>query len=474
MTRCLRLALAALAAGQLAAPGFAQEEGAPDPAIAAEVAGPPPQPAPAVSIDDAYAREFAFLEAQRRELTRRIEQTRIRNAEARASLQTDVDRAQNTVLALDQRLTRLNEQVTQSQEQIALNAENREILAATYQQAGATLEQEGISALDEEPFLSSDDAERVQILFEEGLVLIQQLSTIRRGTGSFYRTDGAEVTGQILRVGNIAAYGKAGEVAGVLAPAGGGRLKVWPANVTDGVEAVLAGRGPEVIPVFLFESLAKSVQPREKKGPIDVINDGGTIGWVIVWLGLVGLVMIILRIVFLQRSGSKISVLSDRVAPFVRSGDTDQALSFLRGKSNSPARVMTAALRNLDKDRDHIEDIVSEAILHESATLNRFGTAILVIAGVAPLLGLLGTVTGMISTFDIITEFGTGDPKLLSGGIAIALVTTELGLIVAIPTLLIGNLLSGWSEGIKDDMEKAALHIINISQDRKGQLKAVA
>ena len=80
----------------------------------------------------------------------------------------------------------------------------------------------------------------------------------------------------------------------------------------------------------------------------------------------------------------------------------------------------------------------------------------------------------MISTFDIITEFGTGDPKLLSGGIAIALVTTELGLIVAIPTLLIGNLLTGWSDGIRDDMEKAALHIINISQDRKRALRAVA
>ena len=117
---------------------------------------------------------------------------------------------------------------------------------------------------------------------------------------------------------------------------------------------------------------------------------------------------------------------------------------------------------------------MSEAILHESGHLNRFGTAILVIAAVAPLLGLLGTVTGMIATFDIITEFGTGDPKLLSGGIAIALVTTELGLIVAIPTLLVGNLLSGWSDKIKDNMEAAALRVINVGQDRKLDLKAAA
>jgi len=96
--------------------------------------------------------------------------------------------------------------------------------------------------------------------------------------------------------------------------------------------------------------------------------------------------------------------------------------------------------------------------------LNRFGSLILVVANVAPLLGLLGTVTGMISTFDIITEFGTGDPKLLSEGISIALVTTEVGLAVAIPTLLFGNILSGWAERIKDDMEKAALRAINTYQ----------
>ena len=98
---------------------------------------------------------------------------------------------------------------------------------------------------------------------------------------------------------------------------------------------------------------------------------------------------------------------------------------------------------------------------------DRFGALIIVIAAVSPLLGLLGTVTGMIATFDVITEFGTGDPKLLSGGISIALVTTELGLIVAIPMLLFGNLLSGWAERIKDDMEQAALRVINQFSDSR-------
>ena len=136
--------------------------------------------------------------------------------------------------------------------------------------------------------------------------------------------------------------------------------------------------------------------------------------------------------------------------------------------------MITATLRNVEREREHLEDIVSESILHESTHLNRFGTFILLVAGVAPLLGLLGTVTGMIQTFDVITEFGTSDPKLLSGGIAVALVTTMQSLMVAIPCLLVGNLLNGWAESIKDDMEKAALKIVNLYQDGKRALARAA
>ena len=100
--------------------------------------------------------------------------------------------------------------------------------------------------------------------------------------------------------------------------------------------------------------------------------------------------------------------------------------------------------------------------MNENRALDRFASFILVIAAVAPLLGLLGTVTGMIHTFDIITVHGTGDPKLLSGGISEALVTTMLGLIVAIPLILLGNLSNGWAENIKDSMEQSALHVVNL------------
>ena len=113
------------------------------------------------------------------------------------------------------------------------------------------------------------------------------------------------------------------------------------------------------------------------------------------------------------------------------------ALENLKGYKGSTARVIKATFRNIKKERAHIEDVVMENILNESTHIDRFGSFVLVIAAVAPLMGLLGTVTGMIETFDVITKFGTGDPKLLSGGISAALVTTMQGLIVAIPLLLL-------------------------------------
>ena len=118
------------------------------------------------------------------------------------------------------------------------------------------------------------------------------------------------------------------------------------------------------------------------------------------------------------------------------------------------------------RPRGEIKGAVEEVGRHEAGSLERFLGVIGTVAAIAPLLGLLGTVTGMISTFDIITEFGTGDPKLLSSGISIALVTTEVGLAVAIPALIFGNLLSGWAESIKDEMEKAALHVMNQYKDK--------
>jgi biopolymer transport protein ExbB len=108
-----------------------------------------------------------------------------------------------------------------------------------------------------------------------------------------------------------------------------------------------------------------------------------------------------------------------------------------------------------------VEEAIEEAAVRVLPRLERFLSAIAALAAVAPLLGLLGTVTGMISTFDVITLFGTGDPRLLSGGISEALITTQVGLIIAVPLLLIHRILSGAVERRVSAMETLGVGLVN-------------
>ncbi|MDQ7042183.1 MAG: MotA/TolQ/ExbB proton channel family protein, partial [Sulfurimonas sp.] len=267
--------------------------------------------------------------------------------------------------------------------------------------------------------------------------------------------------------GNIAAFGIASSAKGALAPAGNGEYKIWNKDTASTALAFAAGKTPRDIQIFIYENLDKDVEYTKEKTVEDTIKGGGTIGYIILALGALGLVLVLLRVILLAKSGSSVTEITDIVISKVEAGKGHEALDAIKDYKGSTARVIKATLRNINKDRAHIEDIVTENILNESTNIDKFGNFVLVLAAVAPLLGLLGTVTGMIATFDIITTHGTGDPKLLSGGISEALVTTMLGLVVAIPLLLLGNLLSGWASSIKDSMEQSALHIVNLFEMNK-------
>ena len=122
---------------------------------------------------------------------------------------------------------------------------------------------------------------------------------------------------------------------------------------------------------------------------------------------------------------------------------------------------MPAGVAHANERRGTLEEILYEKILAVRPRLERFLPFIALTAAAAPLLGLLGTVTGMIKTFNLITIFGTGDAKSLSSGISEALVTTELGLVVAIPALIIHGLLSRMSRQKLAEMEQTAVGFIN-------------
>jgi len=414
----------------------------------------------ASELSDAYKKEYTFLKAQKSELQSRF-------IKEEAQQKADIASAGEKLNGLQEKLIKVSDDLKVAQEKLeklskkaSEVAENGDITSVVTMQATSALKEYGLE-MDEGK--KTTNLEKLSAAFDKSAKLYAELSSIRSEKGKFYLPNGKPVVADIVKVGNIAAFGIAKEATGALAPAGEGKYKLWnSADSSDDAKALFSGENLETLDIFVYENLDKEVEFKKEKTVEDTVRAGGVIGYIILALGLLGLLLIILRVVLLSKSGSNVEKLTKTVVEKLNTAGIADAQEAIKGYKGSTARVLKATLRNITRDREHIEDIVMENILNESSAIDKFGSFVLVIAAVAPLLGLLGTVTGMISTFDIITEHGTGDPKLLSGGISEALVTTMLGLIVAIPLLLLGNLLSGWAQNIKDSMEQSALHIINV------------
>ncbi len=165
-----------------------------------------------------------------------------------------------------------------------------------------------------------------------------------------------------------------------------------------------------------------------------------------------------LAFLFVRRP-SKASV--EELFGFVEAGDEGGAVEAASRMKGPVGRMLEKGVAHLREPRDLIEEAMYETVLTTRLKLQSFLPFIAICAASAPLLGLLGTVTGIISTFKMITVFGSGDVKSLSGGISEALITTKFGLIVAIPSLLLHAFLSRKARGIVDQMDKTAIAFVN-------------
>ena len=416
-------------------------------------------------LNRAYKKEYTFLKAQKEELIYRLKKEKIHQNKTITSAKETVNTLRNKFLSLVESVKMQQKTLEKMTEHLSDKKDNSAIMGNVIMQAKEALFDYGVEVNDNNKNLQ---VETLKKIFSDASVLYKKLSSIRKENGKFYLANGSKVEGEIVKVGNISAYGISTNVSGALAPAGNGAYKVW--NSMDASSDAKAFYDKKMLPtlnMFVYENMEKEVEYKKEKTIEDTIKAGGVIGYIILGLGLFGLLLLVFRVIFLTKSGSDVDKITDIVIEKLKNSKPEEALEAVKEFNGSTARVIKATLRNINRGREHIEDIVMENILNESSQIDRFGNFVLVIAAVAPLLGLLGTVTGMIATFDIITEHGTGDPKLLSGGISEALVTTMLGLVVAIPLLLLGNLLSGWAQNIKDSMEQHALHIVNIFEIHK-------
>jgi len=182
------------------------------------------------------------------------------------------------------------------------------------------------------------------------------------------------------------------------------------------------------------------------------VNQGREVGYIIIFVGIFGIAIAFWKLFTLYTMGVAVA---------------KQAKSKTHDKSNPLGRVLAVGEEHMGKDIETLELRLAEAIMAERPAIERGIPVVKIISVVAPLAGLLGTVTGMIVTFQQITLFGTGDPKIMAGGISQALVTTVLGLVVAIPTTLLHSFANSSARGIINVLEEQSTGIVAEHSDSK-------
>jgi len=237
-------------------------------------------------------------------------------------------------------------------------------------------------------------------------------------------------------------------------------IKELPEEVNvDGIREVIF-KGEGILPVDATRGSAFKVE-QTKDTVMDQIRKGGPVMYPIVVLGIIAVLIGLLKwlhISLVKRPSNK------NVKKFLAALDANDkatAEAIVKKNGGPVGKMMTAAVTHYNDPPTMMEEAMFECVLDARASLNSWIPLIKIASAVEPLLGLLGTVTGMINTFKLITIFGTGDASTFSSGISEALLTTMWGLVTAIPCLLMAAFLSRKARSALDEMEKLAVRLMN-------------
>ncbi|MEM7729698.1 MAG: MotA/TolQ/ExbB proton channel family protein [Pseudomonadota bacterium] len=274
----------------------------------------------------------------------------------------------------------------------------------------------------------------------------------------------AGIDGQadVTRVGPFVAFNQAGDFLQYNPPSATGEdlplLSLLPAQPGGAIQSaasrVLSANAGEVVYAPIDPTRGELLKTFDlRPGPWERAMQGGPIGMIIIGLGIITAILGLLLITRLF---------------LIRMAVSGQKRKSQPSKSNALGRVMLAYEGARNADADTVELKLDEAILQESPKLEFGLNFIKLIAGIAPLLGLLGTVTGMIQTFQAMMIYGAGDPQLMAGGISVALVTTMLGLIVAIPLLIIHSFAASLARGVQSTLEEQSAGIVARHVESRG------
>ncbi|MUK61626.1 flagellar motor protein MotA [Aliivibrio fischeri] len=195
---------------------------------------------------------------------------------------------------------------------------------------------------------------------------------------------------------------------------------------------------------FMLDQLALTPSLFER------LQAGGVVGQIILTLLAIGLIIAIFR-------GSKLALVQQQIKKQLKTPETPT--------DNPLGRILSVYDEEKHRNVESLELRLLEAIVDEQQGLEKGLSMLKLLAALAPMLGLLGTVTGMIETFQVITQFGNGDPKVMAGGISMALVTTVLGLVAAMPLLFAHNILSTQAENVRSILEKQGIGLVAIQAE---------
>ncbi|MFM5857188.1 MotA/TolQ/ExbB proton channel family protein [Aeromonas rivipollensis] len=278
---------------------------------------------------------------------------------------------------------------------------------------------------------------------------IRESGRVVQFDGKVLNAQGAASEQALTRVGSFALFGSEG----FLQPSGEGLIPVLglPGGLLSELTAY-QGKEGEALPLDPSHGVLLEMQAQ---APTfwQQVQQGGQVGAIIVLLAAIGLGIAAVRLWTLSRELTL-------VRRQLKSGEYHA--------DNALGRVLTVADKHPELSMETLELRLDEAILQETPRMERGIGMVKVIAAIAPMLGLLGTVTGMIGTFQAITQFGTGDPKIMAGGISMALITTVQGLVAAIPLILAHSLLQSRFTELSNVLEQQVAGILAERAENNG------
>lgn len=271
--------------------------------------------------------------------------------------------------------------------------------------------------------------------------------------------------GQIHQ-GVLAAFGpvsyfmaKDGDLGGEVVVTQSGEL---PRFVNDSAQSIAKLMKGEMVAVSVDPSggNARALE-NLRGGPMALIRKGGLWIWPILLLALLSLIFGLMKLAQFSRFREPSDAWVTAILAALRTRDTEKALQIAGERRHPAGEVMVKLVKTSEHSPDLVEETLYEQLMGVQSRVSTMLPVIAITAATSPLLGLLGTVSGMIATFNLITLFGSGDPKPLAGGISEALITTMFGLVVAIPALIVHAFLSRRAQGIVQTTERLGLSLVN-------------